>query len=359
MWLVQSVGARALPFSASSPLQSLLSPLSQNPKLQSLSFRSSAPSRGRLVITIMLRSALHRALPTFRRCSPQPRQLATCATDLSNAAALPLRDSLHPRSLTTSAGGLTWTSSSPVPATSVDGHSHGGQPCDGHSHGNDPHGRNDKKLTRKPSRLDDLRDRLRAEDAEDAADAEAAAATGATRAPSAGAMRMNKIVASFNGGGEEGQANASVVHMSLEEVRELCVTALTMAGLNLSSASVVASVMVAAEQDGCGAHGLARIPMYCEALRKGEVDGNARPEHELIFMESMEQDVDGSEEGWRNGGGKGGGGNDGSDERWRPLQREMNREGVFIDDGLLARVNLLCGLKPPPAPDEHGNYDWL
>ncbi len=73
------------------------------------------------------------------------------------------------------------------------------------------------------------------------------------------------------------QAEADSVTISLDEVRELALGALTVSGADHDNAEAVADVVVQAERDGCASHGLFRIPGYCASLKSGRINGNAVP----------------------------------------------------------------------------------
>ncbi len=66
--------------------------------------------------------------------------------------------------------------------------------------------------------------------------------------------------------------------MTLAEIEELAWRALTAAGTSDANARALARATAATEGDGVSSHGLAYIPIYCEHVRCGKVDGHARPE---------------------------------------------------------------------------------
>ena len=66
--------------------------------------------------------------------------------------------------------------------------------------------------------------------------------------------------------------------MSLAEIENLSLRALVAAGTTETNARPLAVATAATEADGIASHGLAYIPIYCEHVRCGKVDGQARPE---------------------------------------------------------------------------------
>ncbi len=78
--------------------------------------------------------------------------------------------------------------------------------------------------------------------------------------------------------------DSSDSHVSLtpEEVRRCTVRALVAHGATPESAEAVAAATAAAEVAGVSSHGLAYVPVYCEHLRVGKVDGRADPSTERV-----------------------------------------------------------------------------
>lgn len=68
-----------------------------------------------------------------------------------------------------------------------------------------------------------------------------------------------------------------VKQMSLEEIEEISFQALVAAGTSEANARSLAVATAATEADGVASHGLAYIPIYCEHVQCGKVDGSARP----------------------------------------------------------------------------------
>ncbi|WP_170333563.1 Ldh family oxidoreductase [Ruegeria arenilitoris] len=65
--------------------------------------------------------------------------------------------------------------------------------------------------------------------------------------------------------------------LSLAEIEELSFRALVAAGTSEENARPLAVATSATEADGVASHGLAYIPIYCEHVQCGKVDGQARP----------------------------------------------------------------------------------
>lgn len=65
--------------------------------------------------------------------------------------------------------------------------------------------------------------------------------------------------------------------LSLAEIEDLSFRALVAAGTAEKSARALARATAATEADGVASHGLAYIPIYCEHVRCGKVDGKAEP----------------------------------------------------------------------------------
>jgi len=65
--------------------------------------------------------------------------------------------------------------------------------------------------------------------------------------------------------------------MTLEEIGDVAYRALTAAGTSPANAKSLAVATAATEADGIASHGLAYIPIYCEHVQCGKVDGQAQP----------------------------------------------------------------------------------
>ena len=70
----------------------------------------------------------------------------------------------------------------------------------------------------------------------------------------------------------------STEHLSLAQVESLATEALVGAGTSPESAKSVGKAAQAAERDGIRSHGLLYVPIYCEHVKCGKVDGVAVPE---------------------------------------------------------------------------------
>ena len=66
--------------------------------------------------------------------------------------------------------------------------------------------------------------------------------------------------------------------LSLAEIEDLAFRALVAAGTSEANARPLAVATAATEADGVASHGLAYIPIYCEHIQCGKVDGTAVPE---------------------------------------------------------------------------------
>ncbi|WP_299888454.1 Ldh family oxidoreductase [uncultured Ruegeria sp.] len=65
--------------------------------------------------------------------------------------------------------------------------------------------------------------------------------------------------------------------LSLADIEELSFNALVAAGTSEENARPLAVATAATEADGIASHGLAYIPIYCEHVQCGKVDGRANP----------------------------------------------------------------------------------
>jgi len=66
-------------------------------------------------------------------------------------------------------------------------------------------------------------------------------------------------------------------NISLAEIEELAFRTLVLAGTSEDNARPLAIATAATEADGIASHGLAYIPIYCEHVQCGKVDGKATP----------------------------------------------------------------------------------
>lgn len=67
------------------------------------------------------------------------------------------------------------------------------------------------------------------------------------------------------------------VTMTLDEIEDLAFRALVAAGTSEENARPLADATAETEADGIASHGLAYIPVYCEHVQCGKVDGSAKP----------------------------------------------------------------------------------
>lgn len=65
--------------------------------------------------------------------------------------------------------------------------------------------------------------------------------------------------------------------LQLDEIEDLSFRALVAAGTSEANARPLAKATAATEADGVASHGLAYIPIYCEHVQCGKVDGHAAP----------------------------------------------------------------------------------
>lgn len=68
------------------------------------------------------------------------------------------------------------------------------------------------------------------------------------------------------------------VSMTMSEIEDLAFRALIAAGTSDENARPLAHATAWTEADGIASHGLAYIPIYCEHVRCGKVDGTAQPQ---------------------------------------------------------------------------------
>ena len=76
---------------------------------------------------------------------------------------------------------------------------------------------------------------------------------------------------------EKGPVMTEAPMMTLEEIGDVAYRALTAAGTSPANAKSLAAATAATEADGIASHGLAYIPIYCEHVQCGKVDGQAQP----------------------------------------------------------------------------------
>ncbi len=67
------------------------------------------------------------------------------------------------------------------------------------------------------------------------------------------------------------------VTLSLSAARELGIRVLCAEGVGEDTSAIVAKALVAADADGIATHGLSRLPIYVEQVRRQKIDGTAVP----------------------------------------------------------------------------------
>ena len=65
--------------------------------------------------------------------------------------------------------------------------------------------------------------------------------------------------------------------INIDELTSLATKAMRCSGASSSMASVAAKYLVAADAQGLGTHGVARVPTYCGHLKAGRARGDAVP----------------------------------------------------------------------------------
>lgn len=65
--------------------------------------------------------------------------------------------------------------------------------------------------------------------------------------------------------------------LSIDDLTQLATRALENAGASPSMARAAAKALVAADMEGLGTHGVSRVALYCQHLRKGRANGKAQP----------------------------------------------------------------------------------
>ena len=83
-----------------------------------------------------------------------------------------------------------------------------------------------------------------------------------------------------------------MVSLSLLEAHRVAMACLTGAGCDDINARCVADTVVAAQADGCPAHGLFRLPGYCAALHHGRANATASPRVECSLGNVIRIDGD-------------------------------------------------------------------
>lgn len=70
---------------------------------------------------------------------------------------------------------------------------------------------------------------------------------------------------------------ADTTTLTLDQIEDIAFRALIAAGTSKANARPLAVATAATEADGVASHGLAYVPIYCEHVQCGKVDGNATP----------------------------------------------------------------------------------
>ena len=83
------------------------------------------------------------------------------------------------------------------------------------------------------------------------------------------------------------------VNLSLKDARELAINCLLANGCDETNANAAADRMIQAEADQCYSHGLFRLPWYCQAVKSGRANGQARPKIEQLAPAVIKVDGDG------------------------------------------------------------------
>ncbi len=81
------------------------------------------------------------------------------------------------------------------------------------------------------------------------------------------------------------------ISLTLEEVHNLTMQALTACNTSEVNARSVTNSVVASEADGIHSHGLARLPTYCEHAKCGKIDGNATPSSVQVATGALKVDA--------------------------------------------------------------------
>ncbi|MEM9844400.1 MAG: Ldh family oxidoreductase [Pseudomonadota bacterium] len=79
--------------------------------------------------------------------------------------------------------------------------------------------------------------------------------------------------------------------LSLSDIEDLAFRALVKAGTSEENARPLAVATAATEADGVASHGLAYIPIYCEHVQCGKVDGLAKPSWETPAASTIRVDA--------------------------------------------------------------------
>ena len=81
------------------------------------------------------------------------------------------------------------------------------------------------------------------------------------------------------------------VHFSVDEGRELAMKTLIACGTSEANAAALTEGIIGAELDGISSHGFMYLPIYCEHVKCGKIDGNAKPELREISASAFAADA--------------------------------------------------------------------
>ncbi len=82
-----------------------------------------------------------------------------------------------------------------------------------------------------------------------------------------------------------------MANLTLRDARALVERALSASGCNGTNATSQARAVIGAELDGIKSHGMAYVPIYCEHLLCGKVDGKAAPKVEALSASAFACDA--------------------------------------------------------------------
>ena len=68
-----------------------------------------------------------------------------------------------------------------------------------------------------------------------------------------------------------------MANVSIDALTSLAAAALRTSGASVAMADITAKYLVAADAQGLGTHGVARVPTYCGHLKSGRARGDAVP----------------------------------------------------------------------------------
>ena len=77
---------------------------------------------------------------------------------------------------------------------------------------------------------------------------------------------------------------AETVTFTIDEAKDLALQALTNCGTAEDNAEALIGGILGAELDGISSHGFMYLPIYCEHVKCGKIDGNASPTVPLALV---------------------------------------------------------------------------